>query len=619
MIYYLEGQSAMNDGIEQVREVFQGAEEVGGAGNDSTDWSPLEGFDGGARAPRRSIEEILPEGFPIIPLGQSAGKFYFLSARGEIISHAAGALGMRSNLVALISGVDDPIWWLGKIAMPGPKDDGFKSTTAADVLMEAASSLPLFDPSMPMRNFGTWRAETGIPVVHLGETIQCGKNEPRRGRMIGKALYPAVPARAFPSDVKASADDLDWIRERLQRYWSWLGDNDAALIMGWIGQAALGQFPDWRTHMWIKGKQGSGKTTLLAIISDLLGGMSSGVRNSTSAAAVRQTTNRQALARLFDEAETEGGAGQIEEVIKLFRLMSGSEGASVERGTADHAGIRFELHGAGLLASIIPGAMSPQDRSRFVMLSVNEAPKSESPADTAARLNELQVDAKELGPKVWRRMLDLAPHRWDEAFRVYNSLVQRLGARSRSGDTIGAILAGWDLMFFDDPVIDKKTGVANPDRMARAIELAQPLIAVASEAEEEGEGERCLRTLFAGLIHKDHGGVATVNEIIESAMKNGTTEDYQDKLLGRIGLRFLKREKNTHELFIANPANPLLDRVFAGTRWRGGGHRAALETIASVSPSPSPIRVTGRPTRGLIIPSRLLPGFDEPEVEPIDF
>jgi hypothetical protein len=415
------------------------------------------------------------------------------------------------------------------------------------------------------------------------------------------------------------AAELVSVRDRIQSTWNFLGANDANLIMGWIGQAALGQYPLWRTHMYINGKNGSGKSTLCEIISDLLGSMSVGVLNDVSSAAIRQSTNLQAHARIFDEAESKGGHGRAEDVIGLFRLMSGAEGARVERGTSDHAGVRFELHGAGLLASIIPAVMSPQDRSRFVMLTVRELKKMNDPAIGAAALSILKEDAEQMGPQVWARMVSLSPKRWDQTFRFYNSLIQGLGGRSRNGDTIGAILAGWDLMLFDDPLLSVLNGEADASRVAKATEIALPLISAASEAEEEGEGERCLRTLFSGLLQKDHGGVATVADVIEPVMQRDEGGLPDRRMLGRIGLSLVQNGENEHWLFVANGQNPLLDKVFANTQWRGGGHKAALTTLDDVRPSPTPRRVAGRPVRGLLIPPHYLPGFMEVQTDHTEF
>lgn len=608
----------MDDRMDEVRSTFAAAEtiehdapEVSDHREEPRSFPGDEDFgdDGPPMIESGEDDGILPPNFPVQPLGMAAGKFHFLTARGEMAELSAGAMANRANLVALVAGAADPVEQLNKIApASGRKDNGFNLAGAADTLMQACSELPLYDATMPIRHTGTWRGGSGHPIVHKGESIEAPGDESRNGRMISRALYPAVPTRPMPAKVAANVDDIEWVRERLQRFWSWSGPTDADVMIGWVGQAALGQYPSWRTHMYVKGKHGSGKTTLTKIVSSLLGGMSTGVKNSTSAAAIRQTTNRQAIARVFDEAEADEN-GSSADVVALFRLMSDAEGAQVERGTADHSGIRFELYGAGYLASIIPAAMTSADRSRFAILTIGEREAREDPALQAFWLEELQQDAMELGAGIWRRMLDLAPSRWDKTFRIYNALVQELGARARSGDTIGAILAGWDLMLFDAPLVDPDSGEPDVERLERAKAIAQPLVETSKEAEDEGEGERCLRTIFASMLQKDHGGVVTVAELIESGQRSDDDpSQYENKLLGRLGLRLLRGGQYERELFVANGQNPILDRALAGTRWRNGGHRAALDTIKGAAPSPKLQRVAGRPSRGLIIPARLLPG-----------
>lgn len=575
------------------------------------------GSNRGSKGAGKKPPSILPDEFPVQPLGMSGGKYYFLSARGELVELTAGAMSHRANLVSLLAGSNDPMRHLRDLGPPtGRNDTEFNSAKAADTLMQACSELPLYDPSKPIRHFGTWRGASGYPVAHLGEDIETSATEERNGRVVAGALYPAVPGRSAPGEVVASSDDLAWVRTRIERFWNWKSEGAADLVIGWIGQAVLGQYPLWRAHMWVRGRSGAGKTTLLEIISALLGGMSTGVKNSASAASIRQTTNRMAIARIFDEAEN-SHTGAIQEVIELFRLMSDATGARVERGTSDHAGIRFELYGAGLLGSIIPGMMAPQDRSRFVILALNDRPRSAAPEDDALRLAELQEDAIKLGPQIWRRMLSAAPDRWDRTFRVYSARVQAMGGRSRAGDTIGALLAGWDLMLFDSPLVNAETGEFDHDRMERAAIIARPLIGETVEAEEEGEAESLLRHLFGSLLHKDHGGVVSVAELILTIQEYQDigSGEYANKLLGRIGLRVMPGPKGQRDLFVSNLKNPQLDRCLHGTRWRGSGHKDALDTHPDIKPTKA-VKIFGKGQRGRIVPARFLPGYEGPSAQP---
>jgi|GEM_PF-2596664 hypothetical protein len=615
----------MNDGIEEVQGVMgqrqeitdndENSEKIGIGSAHSGEAAPHDfdeigpddcGIDGDG-----GQGEILPSGFPVQPLGSAGGKFYFLTARGELTELSAGSLSHRSNLVALMAGAKDPMRPLADIAPPGKRDTDFSAAKAGDILMQACGVLPLFDRNMPTRHTGTWRGKSKFPIVHLGQDLQVNAAEQRRGRMVSGALYPSVPGISGPAKEPISVSDVEFFAQRITQFWNWQGSNAGELIIAWIGQAILGQYPDWRTHLWINGKNGGGKSTLLRIVSHLLGGMSAGIKNSASAASIRQTTNRMAVVRIFDEAERSENGGGVEDVIAMFRLMSGAEGAQMEKGTSDHAGIRFGLYGAGLLGSIIPGGMAPQDRSRFVMLTLGDRPASANPTDAAMYLEELEQEAKAAGPAVWRRMLRLAPKRWDSAFRAYNALVQSMGGRSRDGDTLGTMLAGWDLMLFDDPLVDAETGKARPERLDRASALVRPLIQETQEADELGEGERLLNAIFGGIIHKEHGGTRTVAEeimLLNSANHDPGSND--SIMIGRFGLRVFGEGVGKKKLFVANAENPALNKALGGTRWRGGGHKAALQTIPDVQPYRGTMRVAGRTQRGLVVPARFLPGYE---------
>jgi hypothetical protein len=563
---------------------------------------------------------ILPDGFPIQPLGSVGQKFYFLSARGELVEMGAGAMGHRPSLLAMMSGVKNPITALAAIAAPnGKRDQGFNASALGDKLMEACGTLPLFDRDLPIRNFGTWRAETSHPVVHLGEAIEVGPDEVQLGRHVGRALYPSVPGRSKPADEPATVQEIAFVQQQLDSLWNWNIGNAGAVVVGFVGQAVLGQFPEWRCHMYINGKQGSGKSTLLRIISAMLGGMSSGIFSSATPAGVRQSGNRKALAWIFDEAEKKEDSSTVEEMIAMFRLMSGRDGAQELKGTSDHSGIQFSLYGAGLLGSIIPGHFEAQDAARFVILKIGSHADSDSAADAALRVVDLEEEAERLGPMIWRRMLKLAPTRWDKTFRFYSAMVQELGASSRAGDTIGALLAGWDLMLYDEPF--ERGGAIDQVRLDQAKTIAQPLVVHAKQADEMGEGERFLRALFGCALQKEHGGTTLASEVLSDLQKQGDAPTHShNMLLMRLGVRLMGGPSGQRELFVANNGSALLDRLLGNARWKKGGHKAALETLEGVYVPKNGIKITSKTERGVLVPARYLPGYEEPSAKiPEDF
>ncbi|MCP3972197.1 MAG: hypothetical protein GY717_18110, partial [Rhodobacteraceae bacterium] len=142
-----------------------------------------------------------------------------------------------------------------------------------------------------------------------------------------------------------------------------------------------------------------------------------------------------------------------------------------------------------------------------------------------------------------------------------------------------------------------------------AQDIARPLVLAAIHAEDEGEGERCLRAIMAYFMPKDHGGVISIGELVARLVNEADKPNTDDqRLIGRMGLRVLDGKCGERELFVANGQHPIMDRALAGTRWRGGGHRAALDTLANTRPSGGPMRVLSGPAmRGVIIPNQYMP------------
>ena len=602
-----------DNGPARIRAAFAAAESVDPM--DDTGASPPGDLPPG-RPPEAPEPCDLPPSFPVVPLGHADGTFHFLTGRGEMMSLSAAALCQRSHLVALFSGAPASSEWLMRIGPPGPRDIGFSALKASDFLVQACAALPLFDGNIRIRRRGTWRGPGGEPVAHLGDRLLMNGETIAPGCTFGAAVYPAAPAAPAPVAEACDVGDLLSIRDAIAAKWNWETPQDADLLMGFIGQAVLGQFPEWRAHLWLQGRSGAGKSTLIGLISALLGGMSAGVRDEATAAAVRQADRDQAVVHIFDEAEATGEIGNVEKLVALFRLTSGADGARIERGSSGGTTTCFWLYGAALFGSINPGIMRPQDRSRFIMLRLGALPSVSDAVQSATELADLEEAAVYYGPHVWRRMLDQAPKRWDHAVRRYAALVHALGGDRRAAATIGAVLAGWDLLLHEEPLADvlARDGSEGGDRLERARALAQRLLSDVEESAAEDEGARCLRLLMAAAVPRDRGGQTQVAELIQelqgmAAPPSPTLEEA--RLLARAGLRVMPGDRGARGLFVANGALPILDRAFAGTPWRAGGHRSALLTLEGARPSPQTVRVGGVKNRGVILGAEHLPEVED--------
>ena len=110
-----------------------------------------------------------------------------------------------------------------------------------------------------------------------------------------------------------------------------------------------------------------------------------------------------------------------------------------------------------------------------------------------------------------------------------------------------------------------------------------PALSPAAATVEPAEGRACL----AHLIDR-------IGEAIAAA-RAGQGVDH----LTVMGLR-----ARADGLFVAN--FPL--SIFDGTKWAGGGHRAALGALPGVFALPTPLSLAMRTTRGLVLPWRLIDG-----------
>lgn len=567
-----------------------------------------------------------PAEAPILPLGHCGSVYYVLTGQGELRSCSARDLEGGRGVFDLFVGAkhnDLPVeQWLAAFFEPKrerkPSDADpwpWNRQAAGEWVMRACVSAGLFDPATPVRSLGVWRSPKGA-VAHCGEHLLDGAGGVQHaGTRLAEAVYPSVPGGSFPkrfplveiddgarTDV-ASADEIHDVFDRVRTLWGWRRPHDADAWLGWIGAAALGAFPEWRPHLWVSGRRGSGKSELVQVGSSMLGPMSPGVWNDFSAAGIRQTANGQARPHLFDEAERDANPGKIEAVIEMFRTMSGDTGAKAVRGQASHTAVTFTLYGAGYLSSILPGRLEPQDRSRFVMLELDQIPKSDDPAAAAIRLAKLREDASRLGPRLWRRALERSAD-WDATFNAYRALVQTLGGEPRDGATIGAILAGFDLLTYEGP--------PDENRLRAAEQMAQPLIDDARSATEEGEGELCLRRLLQSTVNLGGGEVRSIGELVERGLRGSD----ENRKLGRFGLRVRTASSGVEPALLVTPGvHRQLDMLFQQTRWADGGHRQAVMMLAGVEQSRKAVRIAGLACKPLVIPRAYLPELPEEDRE----
>ena len=121
---------------------------------------------------------------------------------------------------------------------------------------------------------------------------------------------------------------------------------------------------------------------------------------------------------------------------------------------------------------------------------------------------------------------------------------------------------------------------------------------------------------MASVAPSDFSITKIVGEIVARKLE-GSPEHGDPEALDRMGLRIIAHEGSDHGLglFVAND-DPTLTKLLNGSRWVGGGHKAALETLQGVERASKPVRVGKRARRGIVVPDRYLPGWRDPNFHP---
>lgn len=561
---------------------------------------------------------------PVEPLGHVNGRYHFLAADGELIDVSGKDLEQGRRVFELFMTAEGVKGgrvetWLGECFPATREKNDFDATAAGRWLISESKRIGLYDTKRELRSTGVWRADDGGVVAHCGDALLTPAGAIRAGVLQGGAVYPRAPRGPFPSLAELQAEpfglaeaeqlrlDLLELLSDITKGWNWRRPEDAIVLIGWIGCALLGAFPRWRPHLYVNGPMKSGKTTLAEITQALLGPLVREPQTDASAAGLRRDGNAQALPLLFDEAEGDGRDDHLNNIIKMFRGMSGS-GERTLRATADDSARNFVLRGAGALFSIIPAPLAPQDVSRFLMIDLGRRPKADDPKFAAQRLASMQKRAREIGAQLWRLALYRA-RVWDAHFEAYSALVQSMGGDGRDGDTIGAMLAGYDLL----------TGCTDaPDDAAleEAERIAAPLVAAAREAsQEDGEGESCLRRLLNGRVNFGSGKTYQVARLVSGVRDQASQGEASfESLLSEIGLRYARKTDNGEPgLYVYPKAHPQLDQIFSErgrpSRWQGGGHVAALRLLDGVRKCGKPVWISGGSVRPLVIPDDRLPSY----------
>ncbi|MCA8934541.1 MAG: hypothetical protein KDA49_18815 [Rhodospirillaceae bacterium] len=553
---------------------------------------------------------ILRDDCPVKPLGVLGKISYYLDPLGQLRALKPDEHG-RTGILSLFG---DRQSWLfetypemrevrdaegRKTGKWEPVPGGWRPGPASQDLIAAAASKRVWDPVRRVRGQGAWLGDNGELIYHCGDCLWVNGEIILPGPY-QQSVYPAAPPGARPlsdpPDSRRVAGGVDGPASHLEkifRTWTWSRPDVAPrLLLGWVCAALIGGALDYRPAMWLTGEQGTGKTTL----ENILGRVLTDVIESSdvTAAGIWQTIGQSSLPVALDEVEASDDNRPLNAVIKFARQAV--SGGQVLRGGADHASTRFRARNAFLFSSILIPALTPQDRSRIVVLDLDLL--------TGTRPPELVPSAaRDLGCGLRRRLAIMWPH-WPARLDAWKQALVSVGHRGRGADAFGVALAAADLALSDhDPHADELADWADrlrPDQV--------------QEDEDLKDWRQCLDHLLTSLVDAYRGGLRrSVAHYVRAAMELNCVDNEIDppeavEILAMIGLKVLDGinvpapgSPSDKWLLIAHRGQGI-ERVFEGTRWALGVHAQSIKRVPGGVNPPNAKRIGGAQVRVRAVP-----------------
>lgn len=510
---------------------------------------------------------------PFVPLGFRQGRFYFIAAKGEVRDY--GLRDLTWHGLVELCGSDTS--WLIQVAQARDKENNlvqdFNIKKAGRKVMALCFAAGIWDPLTPLRDAGIWPVERGQALLaHYGDIVEewrggALKERHPAGFKREGAVYVLTAAALRRSSTPAPAETGKQLVAHIGK-WAWRHASAADAIAGLTGLCMLGAGPDWRMHGAINADPESGKSQFLKFIGQVLGPLGF-YSNEFTEASIRQALMGRAATLLLDETEVEDGPqpGHAAFAVKLIRRLSGDGGLEGHRGSASGKVQVFNLVGTAFIGGVNLPPMGPADRSRFLLLDLLGGVKR---ADIAAARRW----AAEAGDGLRARMLSLWPKFGPARDLIAAVLEEERALTGRVADAFANLGAARWLLTNDV--------VPTPEQAGQVLQRLGLLIEEHVADLEEKDGDLCANRLFTSSAgYWRRGEDLTVGELVRRAAAAGMKSD-QALALPMHGLRLLldppgpePKPRVTGWLAVANQ-HQALARIFAGSRWQGGGWRASL-------------------------------------------
>lgn len=578
----------------------------------------------GSTVPAAGHEDLLkpadlPPDCPVLPLGKLDTRFFFLDRDKQVIGLSARELQSR-NYISALFGEDN--YLLASIWPRRNRDNlvnGIDVARASDCLMRACSQAGIWDPAQRVRQRGAWPGMDGELVLHLGDQLLIVPADGSAARPAplgrhGHHVYPRVEAGPRPS-LEPQGAGTTAPGPRVFRHlqgWAWRrGELDARLMLGQLATAMIGGALPWRAHVWVTGTRGAGKSTLHAYIKALHEDAVT-APSDTTAAGLWQTLQHSSEPLYIDEAEAAEDNRKNSAITQLARIASSS--GEVRRGGSDHRSVSFTVRSSFAFLSINMPPLLSQDRSRLAFLELYDRPR-----DVSLDVPALLAEARKLGPRLRRRLVDTWP-RYAATLQLYRAALSAVGHSPRAADQFGTLLTGADLVLHD--------GLPDPEFVS---ELAHNLAPgeIAEVVDDVPDELACLQHLMTFQIDPfRRGRKATLGEWIQWAAEEAppagefgdpapadddsarpANPEAANRVLASFGLKVIRDQGGAGKLpwLAVSNQHSQLAAIFNGTHWASrsgaiGVWSQALRRLDGAQRSVGTVRFGAASTRATLLP-----------------
>jgi hypothetical protein len=482
-----------------------------------------------------------------------------------------------------------------------PKPNKFDQLKLSAAMISACEERGVWSPTGRVRGSGAWTDDDGELIYHAGDEVRIGGEWVEPGVYDGK-VYSAADKVPRPAEKEGRLDPALELLKQIES-WNWRRpDVDPQIVLGIIGAQMLGGALDWRPVPWLTGDQATGKSTFQKFLKNVHGG-SDGLLQASDAteAGIRSVIGYSSLPVALDELEPDDDprSSKVKNIIKLARIAA--SGDQILRGSTDQKGYQGNAYSSFVFSSILVPPLPPQDRSRLILLDLNEIPKE------ARRLEPDWRAVRSLGAQLKRRLID-GWDTWRERLDLWRAALAKAGYGGRHADNYGTVLAMADMALSEAlPSEDVLKGWV--DKIA--IHLVDDTAEVGSNAQD------MLGWLMGQPLDVWRRGVRlNVGSWIAMAARlpgarddiEGATPENANDYLAQYGLR-VRGRADSAELAIANKPVNQLSQLFEGSPWAGGVWKQAARRVHGAYPAPSAMSFARNSSRATWIPLRAIPGM----------